>query len=129
MAVETQTTLKHEAIKDLIGSRVLNSKEDLLAGTLGEDLRDLLEQRGVLVFPQIGFTDEEQIAFTKTLGTYAPERRGDEEAVTKISIDPAVAGPTAEYLKGSPHLADHLEAGLEALGIDSSDEEDELYRR
>ncbi len=36
--------------------------------------------------------------------------------------------PTATYLKGSPHLADHLEAGLEALGIDPSDEEDELYR-
>ena len=36
--------------------------------------------------------------------------------------------PTGEYLKGSPHLADHLESGLEALGIDSSDAEDDLYR-
>ena len=36
--------------------------------------------------------------------------------------------PTAEYLKGSPHLADHLENGLEALGISFSDAEDELYR-
>ena len=27
--------------------------------------------------------------------------------------------PTADYLKGSPHLADHLESGLEALGIDA----------
>lgn len=30
-----------------------------------------------------------------------------EEAVT----------PTADYLIGTPHFADHLEAGLEALGI------------
>ncbi|MBQ1203622.1 MAG: DUF3775 domain-containing protein [Loktanella sp.] len=37
--------------------------------------------------------------------------------------------PTATYLKGSPLLADHLESGLEALGIDSSDVEDSLYRR
>lgn len=37
--------------------------------------------------------------------------------------------PTAQYLKGSPHLADHLESGLEALGIDSSEEEDALYRK
>lgn len=37
--------------------------------------------------------------------------------------------PTAQYLKRSPHLADHLESGLEALGIDSSEVEDELYRR
>ncbi|SEW45378.1 Protein of unknown function [Cognatiyoonia koreensis] len=37
--------------------------------------------------------------------------------------------PTEEYLKGSPHLADHLEAGLDALGIDATDVEDDLYRR
>lgn len=35
--------------------------------------------------------------------------------------------PTAEYLKGSPHLADHLESGLESLGISAGDEEDQLY--
>jgi len=37
--------------------------------------------------------------------------------------------PTENYLKGSPHLADHLEAGMEALGLDPSDAEDDLYRR
>ncbi|MDP5086384.1 MAG: DUF3775 domain-containing protein [Yoonia sp.] len=36
--------------------------------------------------------------------------------------------PTTVYLKGSPHLADHLEAGLEALGIDSGEVENDLYR-
>lgn len=36
--------------------------------------------------------------------------------------------PTAVYLKGSPHLADHLEAGMAALGVDPSNEEDALYR-
>lgn len=35
--------------------------------------------------------------------------------------------PTAGYLQGSPHLADHLEAGLEALGIDSAEAEDDVY--
>ncbi|GHF42099.1 DUF3775 domain-containing protein [Seohaeicola zhoushanensis] len=34
--------------------------------------------------------------------------------------------PCADYLLGTPHLSDHLEAGLEALGIDVTDEEDEL---
>jgi len=34
--------------------------------------------------------------------------------------------PTADYLLGSPHFADHLEAGAEALGIDVADEEDDL---
>ncbi|TYC89645.1 TauD/TfdA family dioxygenase [Novosphingobium sp. BW1] len=115
MAVETQTTLTHETIKDKIGSRVLNSKEELLSGTLGDPLRDLLEERGVLVFPKIGFTNEEQIAFTKTLGTYAPERKGDEEEVTKISIDPAIAGPTAEYLKGSLYW--HIDGTMQEVPI------------
>ena len=35
--------------------------------------------------------------------------------------------PTQDYLRGSPHLADHLENGLDALGISASSEEDELY--
>ena len=35
--------------------------------------------------------------------------------------------PTQDYLRGSPHLADHLENGLDALGISATSEEDELY--
>jgi hypothetical protein len=34
--------------------------------------------------------------------------------------------PTADYLLGSPHFADHLEAGAEAMGFDITDEEDDL---
>jgi len=29
---------------------------------------------------------------------------------------------------GSPHLSDHLENGLDALGIDPSEDEDDLIR-
>ncbi len=35
--------------------------------------------------------------------------------------------PTQQYLKGSPHLADHLENGLESLGVNVRDAEDDLY--
>jgi hypothetical protein len=34
--------------------------------------------------------------------------------------------PTADYLIGTPHLSDHLESGLEALGVDPSEAEDDL---
>ncbi len=44
-----------------------------------------------------------------------------ETALTEAST------PTQDYLRGSPHLADHLENGLDALGISASSEEDELY--
>jgi adenylate kinase family enzyme len=34
--------------------------------------------------------------------------------------------PTADYLIGTPHLSDNLEAGLEALGISPQEAEDDL---
>ena len=36
--------------------------------------------------------------------------------------------PTADYLLGTPHLSDHLENGLDALGISVVDDEDDLVR-
>jgi alpha-ketoglutarate-dependent taurine dioxygenase len=99
MSVATQTKLKSEEVKPKIGSRILNSKEELLSGELAREIRELLEARGVLVFPKINFTDEEQIAFTKTLGNYAPE--GADGAPTKITLDVKENPAAAEYLKGS----------------------------
>lgn len=57
-------------------------------------------------------------------GSFEAEEWDD---AVQTAIESASA-PTEDYLKGSPHLADHLEAGLEALGIDSSVVEDDLYR-
>lgn len=34
--------------------------------------------------------------------------------------------PTADYLIGTPHVSDNLEAGLEALGVSATDEENQL---
>lgn len=34
--------------------------------------------------------------------------------------------PTADYLLGTPHFADHLETGMEALDLSVSDAEDDL---
>jgi Protein of unknown function (DUF3775) len=34
--------------------------------------------------------------------------------------------PCADYLLGTPHLSDHLENGLDALGISAMDAEDDL---
>jgi alpha-ketoglutarate-dependent taurine dioxygenase len=90
--------LKHEEIKPLIGSRVLADKETLLSGRQAEEIRELLEERGVLVFPEIHMTDDEQLAFTRTLGSTSRERTGEE--VFTVSLDPAKS-TGVEYLKGS----------------------------
>ncbi len=43
-----------------------------------------------------------------------------ETAVTEATT------PTEDYLMGMPHLAENLEAGLEALGVDVTGEEEDL---
>lgn len=98
MPVAEKLRLRAEQIKPLIGARLLNSKEELLDGTLGEEIMDLLEARGVLVLPGIGFTDEEQLAFTSTLGKLARERGGQD--VFKITLD-AKQNATADLLHGT----------------------------
>lgn len=57
-------------------------------------------------------------------GSFEPEDIA--EAIATATHEATI--PTADYLKGSPHLADHLEAGMSALGIDPSAAEDDLYR-
>ena len=98
MAVAETTRLRVEEIKPEIGSRILAGKSELLSGELAGEIRRLLEERGVLIFPQIDFTGEEQVAFTRTLGQYAPDTPGGE--VLKLSYDPAT-NASSEYLKGS----------------------------
>jgi len=47
-----------------------------------------------------------------------------EEAVETARAEATT--PTADYLLGSPHFADHLETGMETMGFDISDEEEDL---
>jgi alpha-ketoglutarate-dependent taurine dioxygenase len=110
---QTQTKLVYEPIKPFIGARVLNKKEELLSGKLATEIRDLLEQRGVLVFPEIHFTDEEHIAFTKTLGKFQPERQGGD--VFKVTLDTKENPYSAEYLKGSLYW--HLDGTMNEVPI------------
>jgi alpha-ketoglutarate-dependent taurine dioxygenase len=98
MATMERTRVRAEQIQPKIGSRVLNTKEELLGGSFAGEIMELLEERGVLVFPEIGFTDEEHVAFTHTLGKFAKELHGEE--LYKITLD-TKAHATAEYLKAT----------------------------
>lgn len=55
-------------------------------------------------------------------GSFEPEEL--KEAIETAATEATT--PTADYLLGSPHLSDHLESALDALGIDVTDEEDDL---
>jgi alpha-ketoglutarate-dependent taurine dioxygenase len=90
--------LQAKEISPFIGSVIGLDKKTLLSGKYSLELRELIEQRGVLVFPKFNPTDDEQVAFTKSLGGFAQELRGEE--VFKITLDKG-ANSSAEYLKGS----------------------------
>lgn len=55
-------------------------------------------------------------------GTYAPEEFAQAVVVAEVEA----SAPTAEYLLGMTDLAENLEAGLEAMGIDVTGEEEDL---
>ncbi|EPX83361.1 DUF3775 domain-containing protein [Salipiger mucosus] len=71
-------------------------------------------------------TEEEQAALVAIMwiGRDAFDAEEWDEAYATAIAEAST--PTADYLIGTPHVADHLEAGLEALGYDAQDEEDEV---
>lgn len=112
MATAAKIRLASEDLKPRIGARILNTKEELLSGDLASEIRELIERKGVLVFPKIGFTDEEQVAFTSQLGTFMPEMQGQD--VYNISLDPKM-NANRDYLKGSLYW--HADGTMNPLPI------------
>ena len=58
------------------------------------------------------------------IGRGAFEAEDFEEAVNTAFSEKT--SPTSDYLMGMPHLAENLESGLEAMGIDVSDVEEDF---
>jgi hypothetical protein len=73
-----------------------------------------------------GLNDDEKAHLTAIAwvgrGAFEPEDYA--EAVATAVSEATV--PTEDYLMGMPHLSENLEAGLEALGIDVTGEEEDL---
>lgn len=73
-------------------------------------------------------SDEEQTSLVALMwigrGSFEPEEL--QEAIRTAAQEATT--PTADYLLGTPHLSDHLENGLDALGLSAIDEEDDLIR-
>jgi alpha-ketoglutarate-dependent taurine dioxygenase len=99
---QTEEEIKVFEITDLapqIGSRVVADRAELLSGVHSARIRELLEQRGVLLFPRLGFTDEEQISFAETLGEVIQQGI---KGIYKITLDPEL-NDTADYLHATTH--------------------------
>lgn len=87
-----------------IGARATLRPDELLDPAFGPACRDALERFGVLVFPQIGLSDEQQVVFSSRLGDVAPQgipkADGSRDLVFKVTLDPK-KNEAAEYLKGT----------------------------
>lgn len=115
MSDVVQTGLDVTDIKPNIGAVIHDGKQALLSGEHAGEIRKLLEERGVLVFPKINFTDDEQLRFTQTLGTVVRERTGED--VFTVSLDPEKS-TGVEYLKGSLYW--HFDGTMQPVPILSS---------
>lgn len=73
-----------------------------------------------------GLAEDEKAQLTAVAwvgrGAFEPEEF-DEAVATAMA---EATTPTEDYLMGMPHLAENLEAGLEALGVDVTGEEEDL---
>eukprot|EP00456_Euglypha_rotunda_P084827 TRINITY_DN85324_c0_g1_i1.p5 TRINITY_DN85324_c0_g1~~TRINITY_DN85324_c0_g1_i1.p5 ORF type:complete len:128 (+),score=48.26 TRINITY_DN85324_c0_g1_i1:487-870(+) len=105
-------TLNTKELTPRIGTEIRADKATLLSGEHAGKIRELLEQRGVLVFPQVNFDDAEQVAFTKTLGNFAPEMAG--EIIYKVTLD-TNENKLADYLKGSLYW--HIDGTMNEVPI------------
>ena len=97
--------MKVEDARPNIGSIIHVDRSALLEGDVIHRCAELLEERGVLVFPQIGLTDDEQLAFTDSFGgrvnfTKTVAGGGDASDIYTISLDPK-QNPEPEYVLGT----------------------------
>jgi hypothetical protein len=68
--------------------------------------------------------EKAQLTAVAWVGRGAFEPEDFDEAVATALAEATI--PTADYLMGMPHLAENLEAGLDALGIDVAGEEEDF---
>lgn len=95
-----------ENVKPSIGAIVHVERSALFDEDVAQRCLELLEERGVLVFPRIGLSDAEQLAFTDRLGTRVNFTRsvagGDADTadVYTITLD-RKRNPEPEYVLGT----------------------------
>jgi alpha-ketoglutarate-dependent taurine dioxygenase len=68
MSVIEKSRVVFEPVKPLVGSIVRAKREDLFDPEVVRECRRMLDERTILVFPEVNFTNEEQLAFTDMFG-------------------------------------------------------------
>src|ERR1700754_2316557 len=98
--------MKTEDISPAIGTAVHVDKAALKDDEVARRCLELLDERGVLVFPRIGLNDEEQLAFTDKLGarvnftSRVPGGNKSSQDVYTVTLDPKI-NTEPEYVLGT----------------------------
>ncbi|MGK7752702.1 MULTISPECIES: DUF3775 domain-containing protein [unclassified Roseovarius] len=72
--------------------------------------------------------EEEQASLVALMWIGRGSFGADELEEAKATARDEATTPTADYLLGTPHVSDHLENGLDELGLSAQDDEDDLVR-
>lgn len=72
--------------------------------------------------------EDEQASLVAIMWIGRESFAADELQEAILTAKREATAPTADYLLGSPHMSDHLENGMDELGISLTDEEDDLVR-
>jgi alpha-ketoglutarate-dependent taurine dioxygenase len=92
-----------------IGTQIDADIDTLLSGSAAADIRRMIEERGVVCFPEINLSDAQQVAFAKTMGAIV--QHGAAGGIFKITLDKRQNPISARYIKGSffLHIDDTLD--------------------
>ena len=92
MALETRD------LTACIGSRVETDLATLTSGDASAEIVDLVQRCGVLVIRRLAMDDDQQLAFTRTLGPVLDEKSGE---VYKVTYDPRESPKLYFYTPGN----------------------------
>lgn len=95
--------LSETELKAGIGSELKVDAKTLLDGTHVQEIRDLLVKRGVVIARGIDLDDNQQRAFTRSLGDLrlGSVKKEGEEGLMKVSFDKKESGEYAEFFPGT----------------------------
>jgi alpha-ketoglutarate-dependent taurine dioxygenase len=105
--------LETRKLSPTVGAEVLEVDGDRLLHdrALPDALLEALEEHGVLLFPEIGIDDEEQVAFGRRLGDLVARPGHPIPEITAITQDPE--NPLAEYLRGNMQW--HIDGAMDDI--------------
>lgn len=100
MSTDQKSRVEFEPAKPKVGSIVRVEREALFDPDVARQCREELDRRVILVFPQVNFTNEEQLAFTDLIGQRQNLGFKKDDDVHQVTLDKKI-NRAPEYVLGT----------------------------